>query len=235
MKTCKWLIVLLSCAALSVGTGVGGEKEDKQLLEAAMWNNLNMMKIAIGSGANIDARGEFNNTPLHYATNNGALDAIKYLVKIGANVNAKNDNDATPLHLTTLHDRREEAASFLIARGADLDPQTRKERETPLLSAVKSAPSMVGLLLKSGADVDIPDNRGATPLFTATISGQYDLAKLLLRHNAQTNLANNKNNSPDTIAQKKGYKDLPDLLQKEGDTLKGGKAKKKGWLSRMMR
>ena len=48
--------------------------------------------------AKIDARtrGE-NQTPIHYAAKNNAIDALKVLIKLGADIGAKDYKNRTPL------------------------------------------------------------------------------------------------------------------------------------------
>lgn len=49
------------------------------------------------SGANLNARGLDNDTPLHDAAVNGHVKIAKLLVERGADINAKNSKGKTPL------------------------------------------------------------------------------------------------------------------------------------------
>jgi ankyrin repeat protein len=49
-------------------------------------------------GADIHAKNNYGETPLHFASRNGHLEVVKYLKSVGADINAKNNNSWTPLH-----------------------------------------------------------------------------------------------------------------------------------------
>ena len=51
-------------------------------------------------GANIDAKDEFGNTPLHSSSVTANLKYTKFLLETGANVNAQNADLQTPLHIS---------------------------------------------------------------------------------------------------------------------------------------
>lgn len=51
----------------------------------------------VQAGANVNAKGFDNETPLHDAATNGNMKLIKLLVERGANIYAKNSKGLTPL------------------------------------------------------------------------------------------------------------------------------------------
>lgn len=55
----------------------------------------------VQSGANVNAKGLDNDTPLHDAASNGHLKLIKLLVERGADIHAKNAKGKTPLDVAT--------------------------------------------------------------------------------------------------------------------------------------
>lgn len=60
---------------------------------------LNVAKVLIDNGANINAGNVIMTTPLHYAASHNYVDVIKYLIQRGANIEARDVNNNTPLHL----------------------------------------------------------------------------------------------------------------------------------------
>lgn len=46
----------------------------------------------------MNAKDEDNNTPLHYAAENGHTMSVRVLLGAGAKLDAKNDLDDTPVH-----------------------------------------------------------------------------------------------------------------------------------------
>ncbi|MFW9976711.1 MAG: ankyrin repeat domain-containing protein [Candidatus Thorarchaeota archaeon] len=73
---------------------------DKVLLKAAEEGDLEIVKKALDSGADIKARDEFfKNTALHLACDNGHLDIVEFLMGIDSDITVMNGTDMTPLHM----------------------------------------------------------------------------------------------------------------------------------------
>ena len=64
---------------------------DQQLFNAALEGNLSGVRYALDTGANVNARNSYHQTPLMIASVSGNLEVVKYLVERGADI--------------TLHDR----------------------------------------------------------------------------------------------------------------------------------
>ena len=87
-----------------------------------------------------------------------------------------------------------ERVSSLLASG--IDPNERKNAQTPLLAAVKSTADgtdkVVSLLLEAGADVNSQDREGLTPLHTAIRSNQpVEVVSFLIERGADMHSPNN--------------------------------------------
>jgi ankyrin repeat protein len=62
-------------------------------------NGVEILKLLLASKANVNARAEYRQTPLHLATQSGNAVAVKLLIEHGADVNAQREDRKTPLHL----------------------------------------------------------------------------------------------------------------------------------------
>ena len=64
----------------------------------------NIAQVLLAHKADVNAKGSDGQTPLHFAVNQGQLQAVEWLLKHGADVNARDNRGKTPFSL--LHGRR---------------------------------------------------------------------------------------------------------------------------------
>jgi ankyrin repeat protein len=114
---------------------------DTKLHAAAAEGNEETVKLLLSKGANVNAPGLHDDTPLHRAVMRH-LPIVKLLVSSGADVNAINDKGRTPLHL--------------IATMFPLDANVENQQ----IETIK-------ILLEAGADIEAKDYSGKTPLCAA--------------------------------------------------------------------
>ena len=109
------------------------------------------------AGADLNARGEYDNTPLHLAawrTKDPSVVAV--LLKAGADLAAQNEGKFTPLHAAAVNENSA-VIRMLLKAGADLHARD-KYRSTPLHVAHASGnPDVVAILIKAGANLSQPD------------------------------------------------------------------------------
>ena len=60
--------------------------KNRFLLNASHNGHLNIVEFLVSHGANVNAKNNNNETPLHIAWKNGHKDIVEYLVSHGANV-----------------------------------------------------------------------------------------------------------------------------------------------------
>ncbi len=83
------------------------------------------IKYLIERGADVNAKEQYGNTPLHWASIENRIELAKLLIERGADVNAKRNDEETPLH-TASWKNRIETAKLLIEKGADLEAKCNK-------------------------------------------------------------------------------------------------------------
>lgn len=118
-------------------------------------------------GADVNARDDSGDTPLHNAAFWSSADDIRTLLAAGADVDAVGNDGRTPLHEAALCEGSlgPECIELLLAAGAD--PNARDaEGNTPLHLAAEWRewrPYAERALLEGGADPTIKNNAGQTP------------------------------------------------------------------------
>ena len=95
------------------------EKGISPLHQAAFQGSIERVQELISSGADVNAKDEFDWTPLHDAAIQGHTQIVKLLIAAGANVNAQdNEEQYTPLH-EAARMNYPEIKKMLIDAGAD--------------------------------------------------------------------------------------------------------------------
>lgn len=111
---------------LKSGANIDWSIKDKNnrtyLHRAVQSGEIDIVRLLVSKGADVNAVGPIGKTPLHLATEFRQQAVVEYLIAHGANINAQNIEGNTPLHSATFPLNRvpKSIAEFLIAKGADV-------------------------------------------------------------------------------------------------------------------
>jgi len=81
----------------------------------ANWGDAEAIRVLVANGADINKRGEDDNTPLHFAAMMGHLPATQALVELGA-ANTRDRYGNLPIDLAALYPK---VRAFLSSKGYD--------------------------------------------------------------------------------------------------------------------
>jgi len=187
------------------------------LMFAAQAGNLDLIKLLVEHGAEVNAGALSGAPPLQFACMDGKIETVNYLIEHGASLTNATaslcwaawrgysnivvllvekgvpiDQSAgevgTPLQ-RALQGGFVNIAAFLVKHGADI--KKPEGGSTPLHNAVRfGSLEAVKFCLDAGADVNAKDSYGVTPLMYAASGNNVDAAKLLLEHGADAQLKN---------------------------------------------
>jgi len=127
------------------------------------------VKVAalITEGANVNAKDNNGETPLHStAHDGGSKEVAELLIAKGAHVNAKDNDGYTPLH-TAANVNPKEVAEFLITKGAHANAKDNYGNTPMHFAAEIGSKEVFELLIYKGARANVKNNDGMTPLALA--------------------------------------------------------------------
>jgi ankyrin repeat protein len=206
--------------------------------------NLELVKLLVEHGAEVNAGALSGATPLQFACMDGKTETVNYLIEHGASLTNATaslcwaawrgysnivvllvekgvpiDQPAgelgTPLQ-KAVDGGFVDIASFLIKHGADINKS--EGGSTPLHNAVRfGSPETVKFLLEVGAKPNARDSYGVTPLMYAASGNHAEAAKLLLENGADSQLKNSKGQTAmDLVSHHLPNKEITDLFVKLG-------------------
>ncbi len=183
-KKVKTIISSVFLALIICGVVPGAfAVHEKGLIEAAGNGNWADVRSWILKGANVNASGEYGQTPLMLAIVNNNYDAVEFLLKNDANIEARDYLDRTPLRLAAEISGKLDnikIVRLLLQYGAKIDDQS-KIGCTALMEAARSGnAAIVRLLISYSAGVRLKTGFGHTALHWAAESGCTEAAGALL-------------------------------------------------------
>ena len=139
--------------------------------------------IAARGGADVNARNQAGETPLHNAIAAGNHDQVEALLGGGADPRARTADGATPLHLVisrlTILPEGMPGVDWGLAPYVS-ERSRRRNIHVPAEEWVRRDTAMFGTLVRAGADVVARDYEGLTPLGLAIRNVRRPLAAKLL-------------------------------------------------------
>ena len=160
-------------ASVNGGRGPYGETP---LMVAARTGNMELVGLLIGEGAELDARDDYGNRPLHYALDEGVM--LLFLELASA---ADLESDDAPVSALALAAQSgfPEAVWVALERGAD--PNLKDSRGgTPLMAAAAAGYELVVRVLHcGGASSAAADGEGETALDLARAAGHELVVRFL--------------------------------------------------------
>lgn len=211
MLACRNALTHSSNRVVSLLINYGANVNDRcygtltPLYFAAVYADIETVKLLINAGANIDTFIDLNNTIVMCLFNckNDSTELIKFFIDCGADVNIQNSRGQTCLMLamSSIKYNNIEMLQYLINAGADLNKQTPTGNTALMLASVNSHDYTIDtlkLLINAGTNVNIQNNNGETALmimlnnYTLDLSNVDFLMNLIILSKNSLTLKSNK-------------------------------------------
>ena len=161
-------------------------------------NGLEVLKLLIQSGANINAKDKGDITPLHIASGGGFIENVKILLQYGADTNL--GRNYRPLHIASAKGYVD-VVQALLAVKTDVDFKDRHSWTALHYAAINKQNIVIKLLLDAKADVNAKVLKHlSTPFHLATQKGNGETAQMLLEAGADVLLKDEDGNTPFHLA-----------------------------------
>lgn len=144
---------------------------------------LEMARLLIKNGADVNAKDVRGLTALIMAASEGHTETVKQLIDSEAEINAQDKYGLTPLMYAVPN--KIEAMNLLVKNGADVNIRTVTGRTALINAAASGDAQSVKVLLDNKADIYIKDASGKTAAEYAGRGGFEDTLKLLNTAGAQ--------------------------------------------------
>ena len=203
-----------------------GKPNSHALLELGKkWKTITAAEVLamINAGADVHAKNNDGNTPLHAAAWKGNAEVIPVLIKAGADVHAKNNDGNTPLHSAAFWGKAE-VIPVLIKAGADVNAKNN-HGDTPLHAMARTGRAeVISILLQARADVNAKNVLGDTPLDCAKTANHWNAAKLLedamRQQSRQREKPPERNEMPSDSAAARKFLELPPDIKLTSEHIK---------------
>jgi ankyrin repeat protein len=179
-------------AKLLIGYGAKFDANKVLLHSVYFPNDIETVKFALENGADVEAKDENKNTPLHIATRKiERFKIAKLLLENGADIDVKNKKGETLL-IKLAYSDKPKIIKALLKIGANVNAQANDGSTALMNASYKGHLEVVKLLIENGAEINLKDNKGNTALIVASKNWNNEIVRFLLKNKANINMTNNE-------------------------------------------
>ncbi|XP_070579650.1 transient receptor potential cation channel subfamily A member 1-like [Ptychodera flava] len=160
-------------------------------------NHVKYVSALLRHGAEIllNSKDSNDQTPLHYAAENGNLEMLQLLLSNGAKPDVKDAEEKVPLHIAAQYGQRDCAEALTEANPMQLNEDDIDGRTPLLLASVHGHHKVANALLKIGANISSRDDTRMSALSLAASKGHVDTVKVLIRNHADVHAVDKNKNT----------------------------------------
>jgi len=152
-----------------------GREQVTALMYALEKGHIDMVKLLIEKGADMNAQDTWGHTVLMCASD---IATARLLIEEGADINFQNKYGGTALLFFVSVNKHIDMVRLLIEKGADTNIQNTGGYTALMSASMTGRTDVVKLLIENGADIFIEDKDGKTAL---DYSDTHEIRKILLK------------------------------------------------------
>ncbi|KAI9774707.1 MAG: hypothetical protein M1839_001668 [Geoglossum umbratile] len=185
------------------------------LMVGSYFGHIEVVRLLVENGAEVNAGDEGGRTALHWAVRNGREAVVKLLVEKGAEVNAKDRDGRAALHWAVWNGH-EAVVKLLIEEGAEVNAKDIYGWMALHAAVWNGHKVVVKLLVEGGAEANAKDKDGLTALDQAAKNGHEAVVKLLVEGGAEVGTKGKGGSTALHEAAWNGHEAVVKLLVEEG-------------------
>lgn len=182
---------------------------------AAMRRNIQMARLLLDCGADVNATDKMHHSTLIYSIRGQSFEMIRLMIERGADINARTIDGETPLHFA-IGLERPDLIDYLIRSGADLTVCMNDGGTFLHFAAEIGNPEITALLISNGIEVNSTKKYGLSPLHLAIAYGHQPVVEALINEGADINQLSEFSGTPLCLAEAGNYPDIIEYLKRKG-------------------
>jgi hypothetical protein len=154
-----------------------GSRIGSGLMIGAWEGNIDLMRLFISRGADINGLNSNGESPIVMAAWRGNMEAVKWLLERGARINAPH-RQWSALHYAVFAGHAE-LADYLLAQGADIDAQSTNGSTVVMMAIYEGRDDLARKLIEKGADRTPKNDWGDGALEWAMRYNHLNIARMI--------------------------------------------------------
>jgi len=195
-------------------------KGDTPLILSSMRGDLDVVKILIEYGADVNAKNDYGESPIMAACWMDEIDIVKYLLEKQADINLKTKGAENALLYCMKSDKEKlELVRLILDKGLDVNSKNDRGFTPLMYSCIFGNYQTVKLLLERGAKINEQESykrRTALMLACRALRNQRETVQLLLENAADVNIADREGKTAYFHALEKYNWEIAELLVANG-------------------
>ncbi|KAK0175380.1 hypothetical protein PV327_009132 [Microctonus hyperodae] len=166
---------------------------DTALHFAARRRDVDMVRILVDYGAQVDMQNGEGQTPLHIASAEGDETLVKYFYGVRASASIADHQDRTPMHLAAENGHASVIDLLAEKFRASIFERTKDGSTLMHIASLNGHSECANMLFKKGVYLHMPNKRGARSIHTAAKYGHVGIISTLLQRGEKVDATTNDN------------------------------------------